>query len=262
MKKLKLVLKRFKIISTSKRVKNLFFGLVDAPVLKDIYMALYRRQIKKAISSSCLVLNVEPYNMCNLKCVMCPYPKMTREKELMTMELYTRIIKEAAELGCDRIAYSVYNEPLLDPHLFERIKLAKEHGMRTNMASNATLLNKENAVKILDSGLDYVNFSVDSFDKETYDKIRVGGKHEKTVENIVNFYKEREKLGLKKPFISISIVQMKMNAEGLDKTMEFFKKYSDVISLAGLDNRKDLYGTDDSFVEDNDLFFHTTVYSH
>lgn len=35
---------------------------------------------------------IETYNVCNLKCKMCPYELMTRKQEKMSMELFTRLL--------------------------------------------------------------------------------------------------------------------------------------------------------------------------
>lgn len=44
-------------------------------------------------------LNIETTNLCNLKCKMCPHPFITRRKEIMSMDLYTKILYDAKEYG-------------------------------------------------------------------------------------------------------------------------------------------------------------------
>ena len=62
------------------------------------------------------------------------------------------------------------------------------------MSTNASLLNERRAREILDAGLDELMISIDSVDKETYEKTRVGLRYEKVMGNIRNFFKIREEI--------------------------------------------------------------------
>jgi radical SAM protein with 4Fe4S-binding SPASM domain len=46
------------------------------------------------------------------------------------------------------------------------------------------LLDRERAIELCEAGLDFIYFSVDGADKETYEKIRVGANFEQVIENI------------------------------------------------------------------------------
>ena len=43
-----------------------------------------------------IYLVVESTSICNLKCIMCPYPSMGRKNEHMKMTLYEKLLAEAA----------------------------------------------------------------------------------------------------------------------------------------------------------------------
>jgi sulfatase maturation enzyme AslB (radical SAM superfamily) len=51
---------------------------------------------KKVFSSTKIwgTITIEPYNVCNLRCRMCSYRKMTRRKDLMNMDLYKKIVDD------------------------------------------------------------------------------------------------------------------------------------------------------------------------
>jgi sulfatase maturation enzyme AslB (radical SAM superfamily) len=57
-------------------------------------------------------LNIESTSICNLKCVMCPYPDMGRKNEHMAMSLYERIIHEGRG-HVEFIWLHLFGEPLL-----------------------------------------------------------------------------------------------------------------------------------------------------
>jgi hypothetical protein len=71
------------------------YTFLKFPVGRHLTLAVARRQV----SEMWRYIGIELWNVCNLRCKMCPYPQMTRKKERMPMELYRRIIDDAAESG-------------------------------------------------------------------------------------------------------------------------------------------------------------------
>ena len=70
-------------IVANKTSLKLFIYLVNMPIIGGIYDFFYFNHIKKRMKDDDFELTIEPSNICNLKCIMCPYPKMKREKEIM-----------------------------------------------------------------------------------------------------------------------------------------------------------------------------------
>ena len=58
--------------------------------------------------------------------------------------------------------------------------------------SNGSVVDKEKADKTLESGLDEINFSLDSCDKETYESIRKGLNFETVVKNVSYLFEEKK----------------------------------------------------------------------
>lgn len=212
--------------------------IINLPVVGGVYRKLYASQIKKIKDSPGMgVFRIETINTCNLKCVMCTYPMVTRKKEIMSMDLYKKIINESAELGVKRVSLQNYGEPLLDPHIFDRIKYAKSKGLKTSFYTNATFLRGDVVDKVFDSGLDIIKFSLDAGDKETYEKIRLGGDWKQVKKNVISFYNRREELGLKTPQILIRMVKQESNKDKIGEYKKFWKKYSDIVDVSPVDNR-------------------------
>lgn len=218
-------------------LEDLIFRIINVPVLNTIYKTVYMHHIKSVIKKQSLFITLEPYNICNLRCIMCPYPKMKRKKELMSMDLFKKIIDEAKDLGCTIVTLQVYSEPLLDPLLINRIRYIKSKGMKAGFFTNAILLNEKMALKILKLGVDFIKFSVDAGNKEDYEKIRVGGNWETVKNNIISFYKERKRRGLEKPKISIFMIKQIFNEKNIKSHKDFWSKWSDEINISTVDNR-------------------------
>ena len=165
--------------------------------LGRILWAFHRRKIR--CSYFPIRLWIESTNLCNLKCPMCPNDSIEPEKKgFMKLDLYKRIVDEI----CDH-AHDIYlhhrGEPLLHPDLFEMIKYANQKGLLTKLHTNATLLTEERSYKLLESGLDFVSFSFDGYNKETYEKIRVGANFDETLGNVIRFLQLKKKFGKTKP---------------------------------------------------------------
>jgi MoaA/NifB/PqqE/SkfB family radical SAM enzyme len=73
-----------------------------------------------------LYLGIETVNICNLKCIICPYSKMTRKRELMDMDLFKKIVADYCEIGGGDISLTpVAGDIFLDKYLPERIHYLK-----------------------------------------------------------------------------------------------------------------------------------------
>jgi MoaA/NifB/PqqE/SkfB family radical SAM enzyme len=139
---------------------------------------------------------IESTNYCNLKCIMCPtgLGVMKRPKGYMDMNLYRAIIQEIGPLVGSAVLHS-WGEPLMHPELFEMIRLGKRAGIRMETSTNITILNTERARAVLDAGLDVLYLAMDGATKETYERVRVNAKWEKSLRNIEGFLELKRKMG-------------------------------------------------------------------
>lgn len=154
-----------------------------------------------------LRLWIEPTNVCNLHCVMCPNSNSGQdiEKGYMDMKLFRKIIDEASLFAYD-VNLSHRGESLLHPQFMEMIEYAKSKGLYLRLNTNATLLTEEKSYQLIKSGLDFISFSFDGFDKETYERIRKGAKFESVVSRITNFLKIKKGLKKSTPYTLLEIL--------------------------------------------------------
>lgn len=94
--------------------------------------------------------------------------------------------------GLKRLSLNLWGEPLLHRDIFKMVALAKSLNTETVMfTTNGTLLNKTNISRIIDSGLDLIEISMDGLGT-TYQKIR-GYKYSALERNITVFLEEIER---------------------------------------------------------------------
>lgn len=184
-----------------------------------------------------LVLNVEPTNACNLKCYICPRNKSGREVGYMDFGLYTRIIDQCREYRQLRMLnFHKDGESLLHPKLFEMIKYAKDSNVARvlHLNTNAVCLEGDNIENFLISGIDDVTISLDAYYPETFEKIKGRALLGKVENNVVNLFRTRDRLKLKKPFIRIKIMEFE---DTYGEIEDFIKKWQDIaddVQVTGL----------------------------
>ncbi len=143
-------------------------------------------------------LLIEPTSICNLRCVMCFQidETFTRDKSqmgLMPWKLFTSVVDQAADNGCQAITMASRGEPTLHKQFGEMLHYIHAKGfLDTKINTNATRLNEKLIHDILQSEVANVTFSVDASDAETYEKIRVRGKFDQVLKNIESFNEIRE----------------------------------------------------------------------
>lgn len=145
-------------------------------------------------------LAVETVSACNAGCIMCPSSAMKREKAVMRPEVHQTILRKISEWGApiSLITHAGLGEPLLDRMLEERIQQEKKvfPDAQVIVYTNGSLLDEERALKLIDSGVDIVSFSINGFRKETYEAV-MKLPRDNTYKNVERFCEIKQKLGSK-----------------------------------------------------------------
>ena len=106
-----------------------------------------------------LLVHIIPIRRCNIDCGYCnEYDKVSPPVPFDTM--MARIDK-LAELGTAVVAFSG-GEPLLHPQLDDLIRRIRSHGMMAGLITNGFLLSPDRIKALNDSGLDYMQISIDN----------------------------------------------------------------------------------------------------
>ncbi len=97
-----------------------------------------------------LSLELELSRKCNLECIYC-YASSGKalDNELELHEILDAV-DQAAELGARKIIVLGGGEPMLFPHLFEVMDHILDKGLKADLFTNATLIDRESAEKLAD----------------------------------------------------------------------------------------------------------------
>lgn len=200
------------------------------------YKFRYAKKLQK-VSDFPPYLLIEPTSICNLRCVMCFQVDETFSKNkslmgLMSWELFTSVVDQAHENKCQAITLASRGEPTLHKKFIEMVHyIGDKKFLDTKINTNATRLNEKMTHAILESEISNVTFSVDATDAESYEKIRVGGKFDKVLENINSFNEIREKFypnSQTTTRVSGVAVDPEQNPEKME---EFWSKYIDEVAI-------------------------------
>lgn len=154
--------------------------------------------------------------LCNLKCVMCPQSKGLKPLQAqMPVEVFRSAIDDICE---NRPLIKLYlsGEPLLHQGLFEMIEYAGGRGCRTMLHTNATILTKEMAERVLSSPLTFLCFSFDGCSPEVYERLRPPSRFEHVQSNILQYLSLRRQRGGAGPRTTIEIIRMGETADRID----------------------------------------------
>ena len=126
--------------------------------------------VKDKFERPIISLRITITNRCNVNCVYCHHDGMVSSKQEMTAdELYT-ICKIAKNIGVKKIRLSG-GEPLIRKDIVEVVEKIASIGFKDiSMTTNGTMLEKY-AQGLKDAGLDRVNVSLDTLNRETYEFI-------------------------------------------------------------------------------------------
>lgn len=150
--------------------------------------------------------------VCNLRCPICPQALRPLPPVRMDYDLFKKIIDEIKEYVFDT-NLAVTGEALLHPELPRMIEYARRRKVITRLHTNATALSEELGKKIIGSGLSFISFSVDGFDKTSYEKVRVGARYETVTANIRKFLELKKRLKSRLPYVAIKTI---VNPDDLD----------------------------------------------
>lgn len=179
------------------------------------------------------VVLIDTISLCSLRCAMCPHKELKRKKGKMPWELYKNIIDEIAAKKPDcRVWITFAGEGSLLRDLPEKIAYAREAGLTDIVLnSNGSHLLPEFSERLIKAGLNGCMVGIDAATPETYGKLRIGGKYEKVVANVLAYKELLAKYGKGDQTLNVQFVQMPENVHELDEFVNFWNDKGIVVKV-------------------------------
>lgn len=119
------------------------------------------------------VLFIDPSSACNFNCKFCMNDRI-RDKQVMDFALYRSIIDSLNEFKTPIKTIRLYGfgEPLINPKFPEMVAYAKRSPkvLSVDTTTNASLLNPELNERIIESGIDRINISIEAIGSKKYEE--------------------------------------------------------------------------------------------
>ena len=178
---------------------------------------------------------IEPTNVCNLKCRLCPtWQYMKRKKGFMRLEDFKKIVDENKNIF-KRINMIFAGEPLLNKDVFKMVKYAEERRIEVLLSTNTTLFDENKIEELFDSKLSYLIVCLDGAKKETHEQYRQGSDFEQVKNNIKKICQFKAEKGLKKPYITLQFLVMRQNENEIGDIIKLAEDFGvDALSLKSL----------------------------
>jgi radical SAM protein with 4Fe4S-binding SPASM domain len=161
-------------------------------------------------------LQVEVTAACNLRCRMCLVryrPPLDRIEGSLSFERFRAIVDALPALHT--LTLQGLGEPLLAPDLFGMIAYATARGVRAGFNTNATLLTRPTAERLVDAGLGWLCVSLDGASPATYEAIRDGARLARVAANVRGLVEVMRERRATRPALSIVFVAMRRNVAEL-----------------------------------------------
>jgi len=169
------------------------------------------------------VVMIEPTNICNLQCPLCPSGNGTlkRKKGYMTFDVFKKIIDNVYKTAFMVVLWN-QGEPYLNKDFSKMVRYASDKGLFTLVSTNGNI--NYDAEEVVNSGLDSMIVSLDGSTQETYNKYRVNGKLDQVIKGVKEIVAAKKKLKKINPLLRWQFLVMKHNEHEIAEIKKLSKE--------------------------------------
>jgi len=149
---------------------------VDPGILDHLQTArfLIEDAVRESRRTHLLYLSLETCTVCNHRCPFCPVSIEPRDREVMSQELFERVVDEAIEAGGEDVVVFLnnYNEPSFDPFFEDRVRYLFGRRLAVSLLTNASGFTPERCALFESLGrFRYVGVNLPTLRPERYEKL-------------------------------------------------------------------------------------------
>lgn len=180
------------------------------------------------------ITTIEVTNACNLNCPMCSRDAIIKQRGLGFMKLADfKAVVDKYHAQLFHVRLFLHGESTLHPDLPEMIAYLNGYRGKNvrsiGLTTNGVLVSPEYFRRLVDAGLDNIEFSFEGIDKQTYESIRKGANFGQVKYHIQDACRINRERGID---VGINIIDMKQTHDGLPS---FISEWSRVEGLSRID---------------------------
>jgi len=164
---------------------------------------------------------------------------MDRPMRAMDLELFKRMIDDAAILGVPELYPNGYGEILTLKNLEDYLThiSSKKHRFKVMINTNGYRLTDEKIASFIDHKIHMLNVTIDGATAETAQAVRVGLKTDVIEDNIRRLLAARKARGASYPLVRVGMVLIPQNAHEATPFVEKWTGKVDFVGFGGFSNR-------------------------
>jgi len=178
-------------------------------------MAADRAFLRPQVRGRPFTMYLEISSVCNLRCPGCLSHDKSYHARLMPLEEFWQILDHYAPYLVDLELYG-WGEPFLNKQIFDMIRYAKRCCLFVRTSSNFNCFEPGDHERIVRSGLDQINASIDGVSPDTYEQYRIGGSLEVALDNLRKLIETRKRLGAKRPIVEWQFIVSRINYKEIE----------------------------------------------
>jgi MoaA/NifB/PqqE/SkfB family radical SAM enzyme len=159
-------------------------------------------------------LKIEPTNVCNTRCQLCPtgIGLRGRPRGIMSLEEYQGLIDQLRSF-LYVLDLSMWGDPLIAPHIYAMIRYAHERRIWTYLSTNLHAFDpgRGHVEELLSSGLDMMTVSLHGASQETFAAYQPGMDFASTLGKLRAIVAAKRDRGTAKPAIQLNFVVTRKN---------------------------------------------------
>lgn len=158
------------------------------------------------------VAQIEVTSRCSTGCVFCPHDALLEEwiEGDLPLDLYREKIAPHLD-WFDLVYLQGWGEPMLHPHLWEMLALAKQKGCRTGFTTNGSWLKDEENNRLLDLGVNMISVSFAGTAAGVHESLRTHSGFAqlcKNFESLANLKRQRQ---MAHPWLELHFLMTRAN---------------------------------------------------
>ena len=186
-------------------------------------------------------INFEITAACDARCIHCPRLDMDRPMKPMKMDLFARMIDQAADLEVSELCPNGYGEictmPMRMVEPYFQYMRSKAWRFKIIINTNGYRMNEARARLFIDHGVHLVNVTIDGATAATAEAIRVGLKFDQIEANIRHLLQMRNAAGKRYPKVRVGMVAMPQTLPETGQFLQRWRGIADFVGLGGFSSR-------------------------
>lgn len=157
-------------------------------------------------------VQIEVTSRCSTGCVFCPHDALSDRwiEGDISLGLYSERIVPYLDLF-ELVYLQGWGEPMLHPHLWEMLALAKEKGCRTGFTTNGSWLEGEQNGRLLDMDVDMISVSFAGTAAPVHESLRTNSRFSALCRNFENLANLKKQRGCERPWLELHFLMTRAN---------------------------------------------------